>query len=407
MNRTLPKLLIISDMYPHADNPVNGIFVMHQAQMLSRDYEVMVLATYFPARPCHEYGVEQFPVHRVYFPVPNYAYSVSVISYRWYVLPYLKQVIRSFHPDLIHVHDCRHFPELYCLAQLLKRFSIPRYLTVHNSKTMPGRIHQDSSSSEWRIWIYRNVRSIAAKMIAGYYQYALRVAYSNWTHVFTVNENLGRIILPWMGNTPISVIGNAIGKATTVTHPIIDTVKTFLSESKYKIISAGNLKKTKGFDLLLQAIARIPETGLHLVIVGEGEYRAKLERQIADLGIEDRVLLTGRQENSVFRNLLPLFDAFVLPSYDETFGIVYLEAMAAGLPVVGIKGQGIDGVIEDGINGMLLRPQKIGDIVCCIQKLMSHPDLAASIAQAGKQLVEDRYRLEHLCQRLKQVYETR
>lgn len=407
MNRTLPKLLIISDMYPHADNQVYGIFVMHQAQMLSKDYEVMVLATYFPAKPRYDYGIEQFPVHRVYFPVPDHAYSVSVISYRWYVVPYLKQVIRSFHPDLIHVHDCRHFPELYCLAPMLKRSGIPHYLTVHNSKTMPGRNHQDTSSSEWRLWNFRSVRSIAAKIIAGYYQYALRVAYRNWTHVFTVNENLRRIILPWAGDTPISVIGNAIGQATPATHPIIDTVKTFVGESKYRIVSAGNLTKTKGFDLLLQAIARIPETRLHLVIVGEGEYRAELERQIADLGIKDRVLLTGRQENSVFRTLLPLFDAFVLPSYDETFGIVYLEAMAAGLPSVGIKGQGIDGMIKDGINGMLLRPRNIEDIVCCIQRLMMHPDLAASIAQAGKQLVEDRYQLEHLCQRLRQVYETR
>ncbi len=407
MNRILPKLLIISDMYPDTENQVNGIFVMHQAQMLNTYYEVMILATYFPAKPRYEYRIEQFPVHRIYFPVPDHFYSVSVLSYRWFVLPYLKQVIRSFRPDLIHVHDCRHFPELYCLAPLLRRYDIPRYLTVHNSKTMPGRIHQDSAPSERRIGILRKARSSAAKIFAGYYQYALRAAYSNWTHVFTVNENLGLIILPWTGNTPISVIGNAIGKATTVTHPVIDNVKTFLSESKFRIVSAGNLKKTKGFDLLLQAIARIPEKGLYLVIVGEGEYRAKLERQIADLGIKDRVLLTGRQENAVFRNLLPLFDAFVLPSYDETFGIVYLEAMAAGLPAAGIMGQGIDGIIEDGINGILLRPRNIEDIVCCIQKLMRHPDFASSIAQAGKQLVEDRYQLEHLCQRLKQVYETR
>jgi len=390
-------------MYPSQQNPINGVFVKQQAQMLGHYYEVRVVATYFPARPYHEIVKEEFPVHRINFPVSDFAYLLSMISYRWYVLPQLRRIIHSFRPDLVHVHDCRHIPELLCLAPLLRKLGLPHYLTVHNNRTHPHFERKNLPLGS----IMGTLKAMAKGVTTQCYEHALRITYRNWTHIFTVNEPLRQMVSCWAGKTPVSIIGNAIGEVDPLSHPSIDLVKRFLQASTFKVISAGNLKQTKGFDLLLKAIARFPQKGLRLVIIGDGEYRSTLENEIAVLGIGDQVLLTGRLENQVFRNLLPLFDAFVLPSYSETFGIVYLEAMAAGLPVVGVKGQGIDGIIQDGIQGLLVRPRNVEDIVASIQRLVIDREFAASIAQRGKQLVNDQYRLEQLCDRLRQVYEER
>jgi len=105
------------------------------------------------------------------------------------------------------------------------------------------------------------------------------------------------------------------------------------------------------------------------------------------------------------RNMYPLFDAFILPSYSETFGIVYLEAMAAGIVTVGVRGQGIDGVIKHGDNGLLVEPKSIKSIEQQIRWIINHPMEAKSIALAGKIMVDRDFRMEQLCDRIRSVYE--
>jgi glycosyltransferase involved in cell wall biosynthesis len=149
------------------------------------------------------------------------------------------------------------------------------------------------------------------------------------------------------------MIGNAIKPYSSASDPLIDKVVSFLEGAEFKIISAGNLKPTKGFDLLIEAVAGIVRDGIpiRLAIFGDGDQRASLDRLIMDRGMKNAICCFGGVENSILRNLYPLFDAFILPSYSETFGIVYLEAMAAGIVTVGVRGQGIDGVIKHGDNG--------------------------------------------------------
>ena len=83
---------------------------------------------------------------------------------------------------------------------------------------------------------------------------------------------------------------------------------------------------------------------IQLIIVGEGKDRKRLEELIKNLDLSERVILAGAIENRILRNIYTFFNLFVLASYSETFGIVFLEAMYAGLPVIGIKGEGIYGL---------------------------------------------------------------
>jgi glycosyltransferase involved in cell wall biosynthesis len=86
---------------------------------------------------------------------------------------------------------------------------------------------------------------------------------------------------------------------------------------------------------------------------------------------------------------------------------VYLEAMAAGIVTVGVRGQGIDGVIKHGDNGLLVDPKSIESIEQQIRWIISHPTEAKNIAQEGKILVDRDFRLEQLCERIMSVYEKR
>jgi len=103
--------------------------------------------------------------------------------------------------------------------------------------------------------------------------------------------------------------------------------------------------------------------------------------------------------------MLPLFDLFVLASYSETFGIVFLEAMFAGLPVIGIKNEGIFGLAEDGKQALFAEPKNSKDLALKIKLLITDQILRQEIARAGQKLVQEKYMLPELMQRVIRVYE--
>jgi len=117
------------------------------------------------------------------------------------------------------------------------------------------------------------------------------------------------------------------------------------------------------------------------------------------------VMFLGRIENNLLRNILPLFDLFVLASYSETFGIVFLEAMFAGLPVIGIQNEGIFGLAEDGKQALFAEPQNSKDLALKIKLLLTNQILRQEIAQAGQKLVQEKYMLSELIQRVIKGYE--
>ena len=121
-----------------------------------------------------------------------------------------------------------------------------------------------------------------------------------------------------------------------------------------RILYVGTLIDRKNADKLLIALSKVKEP-YQLTIIGEGYNKNKLIELCELLGIKENVQFLGRiKRESVFLEM-EKHDFFVLPSVKETFGLVYLEAMAKGLIVIGMKGWGIDGVVVDGENGFLCK----------------------------------------------------
>lgn len=162
------------------------------------------------------------------------------------------------------------------------------------------------------------------------------------------------------------------------------------------VLSVGRLDKMKDQLTLIRAFALVAEEfdDWDLHIVGEGDWRPQLEREVVRLGLEQRIFLPGRKEDMA--EVYGSADIFVLPSYYESFGLVVVEALQFGLPVVGFDNcLGVNNLIVDGENGLLVRGEadRVTSLCHGISSLLSSPDLRNSFGQSRIGDLED-YQLD-------------
>jgi glycosyltransferase involved in cell wall biosynthesis len=172
------------------------------------------------------------------------------------------------------------------------------------------------------------------------------------------------------------------------------------------ILSVGNLIPIKGHELLLRAFANIYERfpKLRCEIIGVGAERARLEVLTHELKIEDRVRFRGRQSREEVAAAMAQCILFALPSSYEGLGCVYLEAMAAGKPIVACTGQGIAEVVQHGHNGLLISPNSLPDMTDSMVRLLQSPNVAARMGEEARQTVLKKFTLSHQAELLLQLY---
>lgn len=140
-----------------------------------------------------------------------------------------------------------------------------------------------------------------------------------------------------------------------------------------KIIYAGDFITLKNVDILIHSFSLLLKKypDLKLSLIGDGEESNKLHMLVDKLMINDSVIFFGRATRDiVFKEMLDS-DIFVMVSSPESFGIVYIEAMAAGCCVVGCLDEGIDGVIRNGKNGLLVKPRDIEELTRALDGYIS------------------------------------
>lgn len=130
-------------------------------------------------------------------------------------------------------------------------------------------------------------------------------------------------------------------------HPAVDP-------DKQTLLYVGRLGARKGLDLALEALARIEEPAVEFLIAGTGRHEATLRKRASELGVSEQVRFLGYVPEEELPSLYSSADVFVLPSRYEGFGLVVLEAMACGTPVVGVSAGGIPTAIDHGSNGTVV-----------------------------------------------------
>jgi glycosyltransferase involved in cell wall biosynthesis len=173
------------------------------------------------------------------------------------------------------------------------------------------------------------------------------------------------------------------------------------------IASTGSLIAIKGHDVTLRALAKLCSEfpNLRCRMIGEGVELNRLRSLAQELGVSEKVEFLGRQTRLQVAQVLQESTIFALPSRYEGLGCAYLEAMASGLPTIACRGQGIDEVIRDGENGLLLPPNDPDGLAGVLRRLLTDPDLRRSMGSAARSTVVESYTLRHQAEELLGIYE--
>lgn len=148
------------------------------------------------------------------------------------------------------------------------------------------------------------------------------------------------------------------------------------------LLYVGRLSAEKEVDRIKPVLEAIP--GARLALVGDGPHRQALEKHFADTPTHFVGYLQGQELASAFASA----DAFVFPSRTETLGLVLLEAMAAGCPVVAARSGGIPDIVEDGVNGYLFDPADENGAIVATQRLLARADERETLRRNARQEAE-------------------
>jgi glycosyltransferase involved in cell wall biosynthesis len=166
----------------------------------------------------------------------------------------------------------------------------------------------------------------------------------------------------------------------------------------------GRLVWQKGFEYFIEAIPdvlrRFPKA--IFLIVGEGELKDELTVKSRILKLEDKIIFTGFRND--IKDVLASIDIFVMPSLMEGLPVVLLEAMAMMKPIVATKIEGIIETLENGVTGLLVSPKDPQVLSEAIVDLLIHKEKARQMGLAARKVVEERFRVDIMVQKVEEVY---
>jgi glycosyltransferase involved in cell wall biosynthesis len=190
-----------------------------------------------------------------------------------------------------------------------------------------------------------------------------------------VGERAARAIESRFGLRPgsVRVIHNAVADRALEQRPR-------LREGRI-VGTVGRLDRQKGHDLMMRALAELP-SDVSAVIVGDGPERREVQALAEDLGVGERVLITGWQEDA--RDHLTGFDVFALPSRFEGFPLALLEAMLAELPVVATDVGSVAEAVLDGETGVLIDSEDVGGLTSALASLLDDMPRRRQLGSAAR-----------------------
>lgn len=278
-------------------------------------------------------------------------------------------------PDVIHAHSARWAAA--AAARLSRQWHVPYVVTEHFSGFQRG------AAFGWEV-------RLARRSLHG----ARRVA--------AVSSSLKRYLLDEGLAPAVQVLPN-LAAPFFFAPPSRQSGGAASSEQPFRFFTLGELVRHKGHHVLLEALARGVggASGVRLEIGGAGPERGALERQAVRLGIGRRVRFLGRLSRPAVRRALWRADAFVLPSFLETFGVVLIEAMATGLPVVATRCGGPEDIVSPQ-TGRLVPPGDASALAGALNEVIQRRDFFQT--SAIRTYTKRRFGAETITRRLLHFY---
>lgn len=339
-------ILIIARGYPSEKWPLNGIFEFDQAKALHLSGHKVVFASIDlrSIRRWRKWGIsntgkDMIPIFNISIPVGNVPWPILYSAGKTGLSLLFKKILKeNGYPDIVHAH----FTLPGAISSFIKKkYRIPLVVTEHNSE-----IHKD-------------------KLNSAIYPLG-KIAYKNADRIISVSASLSESIKKHFGFES-TVISN------------ISDISFFNYREKekknaFRFISVGTLIYQKGFDLLIEAFGKTNfGKDVFLDIIGDGILKEDLQSEIEKLGLENQIKLLGRMDRQKIGQRMHESDAFVLSSRGETFGLVYIEAMAAGLPLIATACGGPEEYVNEE-NGILVPVENVESLSKAMHKMFTNID---------------------------------
>ena len=359
-------VLFASAFHPHVGG-VEELCRQLALEFRRRGVGVAVLTNRWPRDlPAHEV-VDGTDVHRLAMRVPAEGVKAKV-SYALTaggVRREMMGLLRDLRPDVLHV-QCVSCNATYALVaqQRMASGEMPLVVTLQGELTMDAtRLFQRAA---WAKWTLRQSLERADAITACSGQ-TLAEAEAWFGRPF---GDRGRVVYNGIAADDLAV------PAEPFAHP------------RPYVLAIGRHVAQKGFDLLLRAMAKLSADRAFdhdLVLAGNGAEHAALRSLAVELGLAGRVVFPGQVDHAMAMRLFAGCSFFVLPSRHEPFGIVNLEAMAAGRAIVATRVGGVPEVVSDGVNGVLVPGEDVQSLATAIGRLAGDAALRERLGRGGRE----------------------
>ena len=368
-------ILIVSGGYSSKSNPLLGIFELDQAIALQNYGHKVILASIdlrsirrkrkLGFSHLHQNGIE---VYNFSFPLGRVSKQTSLWIGRLGIKKMFKKIIQKHgKPNIIHAH----FTHIAAMSVTLKaKYNIPFVITEHSSHI--NKIKIDRKTKYFASNSYKYANTVIAVS-------------SGLAQRIKQHFNMESVIIP-------NVVDTSIFKMSSE------------KNANFTFISVGSLIFGKGFDLLIDAFHQCNfEKNVSLLIIGDGIERKRLEKQIEDLELTEQIKLLGQLPREAVQQNISASSVFVLASRHETFGVVYIEAMAAGLPIIATRCGGPEDFVNE-TNGLLIDVDNKRQLITAFQFMYQNADKFDH-----KQIASDccaKYSEEAIVNELSKVYDS-
>jgi len=351
------RVIFINRSFPNPVEPNRGNFVLKNICSYPLDVEVTVIAP-VPLGLSSRKGKTNVPVpleetvscgerrirvlHPRFLLLPRNILRILVPFLEYLLIRNMvRRLAQEWKPDLLHANFAS--PDGIAAARLSKELKIPLVITEHQA-------------------------ALESFLKIGYLNLQMLTAYHRAKKVICVSEHTLKIIKkadPGLKN--LVMIPNGVDFSRFMLREPSKQLK--------KLIYIGYLIPHKGVQVLIKALAQLKIEGIvpSLTIVGDGYYKSELQRLCASLNLNEQVTFTGEKNATQVAELLGKHDAMVHPSFMESFGIVMVEALASGLPVLSTFNGGAEGILSPE-TGILVKPNDSVAIAEGIKELIKRWD---------------------------------
>lgn len=361
------KVLITGSTFPRWEGDTEPRFVLDYAKALNEYFDVTVLVPSAPGAKNEEVLEGVHVVRYRYFPIKKF----ETLCYPGAIMPRIRQKkVRIFLVPFL-------FLALFInLAKYSKQIDV-----VHSHWYIPQGMVQSFINKPY---IITGHGADVTALNKGVFKWLKKRTSKKAKHITAVSQHLKNVILDFSGVADDKVSVISMGCDTKAFSSMHRIENFFEQDEKKVVLFAGRLAEKKGVTYLIDAVK---ELDVKLVIVGDGPLKENLQKQAESLG--DKVMFLGSKTHEELRTIYASADIFVAPSItakdgdQEGFGLVIIEAMASGLPVVASNSGGIVDIITHGKNGLLSPEKDSRCIAKNISYLVNNPEEYSKLVKNG------------------------